>query len=81
MPGPGASGLSLFAREDESMTANLLTTAEAARRLGLTRSRVIQLIHAGYIPAQKFSSVFMIPEDTLPTAPTWDTKPGPKPKG
>lgn len=59
---------------------NLLTTAEAAQRLGLTRARVIQLIHAGYIPAQKFSSVFMVPEDTLPAEPTWPTKPGPKGK-
>jgi hypothetical protein len=39
---------------------NLLTTEEAAKRLGVTPARVRQLILSGQLPARKFAKVNMI---------------------
>ena len=38
----------------------LLTTQQAADKLGVHRSRVHALIQAGRLPAQKFGNVYMI---------------------
>jgi excisionase family DNA binding protein len=43
----------------------LLTTQQAAERLGLTDSRVRQLILEGRLPAQKFGHLNMIREKDL----------------
>ena len=43
----------------------LLTTQDAADRLGVHRSRIHALIQAGRLPAQKFGSVYMIKEEDL----------------
>lgn len=39
---------------------HLLTTEEAAQRLGVTAARVRQLILSGQLPAKKFAKVNMI---------------------
>jgi excisionase family DNA binding protein len=44
---------------------NLLTTPEAAERLGVTVTRVQQLIAAGRLPAQKRGRDYFINEDDL----------------
>lgn len=54
-----------------------LTTKEAAKRLGLTRARIVQLIRAGSIKAVRFGQAYQIKESDLLTA-TWNKKPGPK---
>ena len=38
----------------------LLNTAQAARALGLTPGRVVQLIHAGRLPAEKLGRDWVI---------------------
>ena len=43
----------------------LLTTQQAAERLGLTDSRVRQLVLEGRLPAQKFGHLHMIREQDL----------------
>jgi excisionase family DNA binding protein len=43
-----------------STTDERISTAEAADALGITRQRVIQLIAAGRLKAEKFASVYMI---------------------
>jgi excisionase family DNA binding protein len=45
----------------------LLTTEEVAKKLGITRGRVIQLIHEKVIPyiPNKFSSAYQIEESDL----------------
>jgi len=43
----------------------LLTTQQAAERLGLTDSRVRQLVIEGKLPAQKFGHLNMIREQDL----------------
>jgi excisionase family DNA binding protein len=45
----------------------LLTTQQAAERLGLTDSRIRQLILEGRLPAQKFGHLNMIREQDLKT--------------
>jgi excisionase family DNA binding protein len=54
-----------------------LTTREAAKRLGLTRARINQLIRSGYIKAKRFGQVYQIAEEDLAAA-KWNRKPGPK---
>jgi excisionase family DNA binding protein len=39
---------------------DLISTNEAAEKLGITRQRVLQLIEAGRLPATKFANVYMI---------------------
>ena len=56
-----------------------LTTSEAAKRLGLSRVRITQLIKAGVIKATRFGQVYQIKEADLLAA-TWNKKPGPKGK-
>jgi excisionase family DNA binding protein len=53
---------------------NLLTTKQAAERLGVTVTRVQQLIAAGRLPAQKMGRDFFIKEDDLKLVE--DRKPG-----
>lgn len=57
----------------------LLTTQQAAEKLGLTDSRVRQLILEGRLPAQKFGHLNMIREQDL--ALVEDIKRGRPPKG
>ena len=55
----------------------VLTTKEAAKRLGLTPGRINQLIRAGHIKATRFGSSYQITEADLLAA-KWNKKPGPK---
>ncbi len=59
---------------------NLLTTSEAAERLGVTRWRVNALIQAGRLKAEKKGQIYLIAESDL--AAVSERKPGrpPKPK-
>jgi excisionase family DNA binding protein len=59
-------------RKTERM--KLLTTQEAADRLGVTSVRVRAMILAGRLPAEKFGHVHMIREEDL--ALVADRKPG-----
>lgn len=43
----------------------LLTTAEAAERLGVHRSRVNVLIESGRLPAERYGRAFLIKEEDL----------------
>jgi excisionase family DNA binding protein len=43
----------------------LLTTKQAAEKLGVSDARVRAMIKAGQLPAQKFGHVHMINEDDL----------------
>lgn len=43
----------------------LLTTAEAAERLGVHRSRVNVLIESGRLPAERYGRAFLIKEKDL----------------
>jgi excisionase family DNA binding protein len=52
----------------------LLTTQEAAERLGVTSARVRAMIIAGRLPAEKFGHVHMVKEEDL--ALVADRKPG-----
>ena len=68
--------------------ANLLTTAQAAAALGVTRPRVIQLINAGRLPAEKVGMQFLIKpadlekvKDRKPGRPATSDKPRRKRKG
>lgn len=42
------------------MSADHITTNEAASELGVTRQRVLQLIREGRLKAEKFANVYMI---------------------
>ena len=44
---------------------NLLTTKEVAERLGVTPRRVVAMIQAGRLPADKFGRDYMIKEKDL----------------
>jgi len=50
---------------DMSNVDEHISTAEAADALGITRQRVIQLIAAGRLKAEKFASVYMIRRSDL----------------
>jgi excisionase family DNA binding protein len=52
----------------------LLTTQEAAERLGVTSTRIRAMILAGRLPAEKFGHVHMIREEDL--ALVADRRPG-----
>lgn len=60
--------------------SKLLTTAQVARKYGLSQKRILQIIRAGHIRAWKSDGKFVIPEEYLPETPSWPTKPGPKAK-
>lgn len=53
---------------------NLLTTKEAAERLGVTTVRVCAMITAGRLPAERFGRAYMIKESDLKLVA--DRKPG-----
>lgn len=55
-------------------TATLLTTAEAAERLGISRRRVLALIRAGRLDAQKTGRDWLLYEAAL--AAVADRRPG-----
>jgi excisionase family DNA binding protein len=57
---------------------NLLTTPEAAARLGVTVTRVQQLIAAGRLPAEKMGRDYFIKESDLKLVA--DRRPGRPPK-
>jgi excisionase family DNA binding protein len=57
---------------------NLITTKEAADRLGVTVQRVHALISVGRLPAEKFGRDYMIDESDLKLVE--DRKPGRPPK-
>ncbi len=42
------------------MTSDYISTTQAARELGITRQRVLQLIKQDRLKAEKFANVFMI---------------------
>jgi excisionase family DNA binding protein len=44
---------------------NLLTTKEAAKRLGVTPERVCAMIIAGRLPAERFGRAYIIKEGDL----------------
>lgn len=54
----------------------LLTTKQAAARLGITRFRVHQLIWQGILPAEKWGRDYQIKEEDLEQARARRTKPG-----
>jgi excisionase family DNA binding protein len=54
--------------------ANLITTAKAGEALGVTRHRVIALIRAGRLPAEKVGMQYLIKPADL--AKVRDRKPG-----
>jgi excisionase family DNA binding protein len=56
------------------------TAEEAALELGVTPSRVRQMIRAGLLPARRFGKVHVITRAALKTAEQRKTKPGPAPK-
>ena len=56
----------------------LLTTSEAAEKLGVTRWRVNALIRDGRLKATKVGQIFLIEEKDL--IPVMDRKPGRPPK-
>jgi excisionase family DNA binding protein len=43
----------------------LLTTSEVAKKLGVTRWRVSQIIQSGKLKAKKFGQIYLINEDDL----------------
>ena len=56
----------------------MITTEQAAERLGVTAARVRVLIREGRLPAQKFGKAHMIDENDLELVA--DRKPGRPPK-
>jgi len=52
----------------------MITTTQAARILGVSRMRVVHLIHAGRLPAKKFGERWAIREKDLELVK--DRKPG-----
>ena len=60
--------------------ANLLTTSEAAARLGVNASRVRQLVLEGRLPAQKRGRDLFIDEKDLKLVEARKTGRPPKPK-
>jgi excisionase family DNA binding protein len=58
---------------------NLITTADAAEKLGISVDRVQALIRAGRLPATRFGRAYMINEKDL--AKVKDRKPGRPAKG
>ena len=52
----------------------MITATDAANRLGVTRGRVIQLINAGRLPAEKVGMQYLIKPADL--AKVKDRKPG-----
>jgi excisionase family DNA binding protein len=52
----------------------VLTTAEAAERLGISPRRVLELIQGGRLPAKPFGNTYMINEKDL--ALVEDRRPG-----
>jgi len=49
----------------ETETNNLISVTEAAKRLGVIRQRVFQLIKAGKLPAKMVGSQYVIQESDL----------------
>jgi excisionase family DNA binding protein len=47
------------------MDRDYITTTEAARLLGISRNRVLALIKAGRLPAEKIGGVWLIKADDL----------------
>jgi excisionase family DNA binding protein len=59
---------------------NLLSVTEAAKRLGVIRQRVFQLIQSGKLPAVKVGSQYVIKESDLELVKDRKTGRPPKPK-
>lgn len=59
-------------------TIRMVTTDEAADRLGVSRRRVLVLIHEGRIKAKQFGRTWVVDEKSL--ASVKPLKRGPKPK-
>ncbi len=60
--------------------ADTLTAEEAATELGVTPSRIRQMIRGGLLEARRFGKVHVIPRSALKSAGQRKTKPGPAPK-
>lgn len=56
----------------------MLTSSQAAKKLGVTPRRVIAMITAGQLHSEKFGHIHMIHESDLAKIPDV-RKPGPKP--
>lgn len=59
----------------------LLSVAEAAKKLGVTRGRVNQLIANNRLPAQKIGRAYVVREDDLKLVENRQTGRPPKAKG
>ena len=57
----------------------MLTTEEVAEKLGITRGRVVHLVTAGVIKAQKRGKMLFIEPAEVEKARKRKTKPGPTP--
>lgn len=60
------------------MVKGLITTKDAKEELGISQARVIALIRAGRLPAEKVGGIWLIKEDDLGLVK--DRKPGRPPK-
>jgi excisionase family DNA binding protein len=58
----------------------LLSAVEAAKRLGVSRRRVLAMINAGLIKAQRVGSYWVIDEAALNTPEVRQRRPGRPPK-
>lgn len=57
----------------------MLTTRQAAEKIGVTPGRIHQLIQAGVIKAQRYGQIWLIQETDLEQS-KWCRKPGKKKK-
>jgi excisionase family DNA binding protein len=62
------------------MSTGLLTTQDAAERLGISTRRVIKLITDGRLPATRFGKNYMVKESDLSLVSERKTGRPPKPK-
>jgi excisionase family DNA binding protein len=56
------------------------TAEEAATKLGVTPSRVRQMVRSGLLDAKRFGKIHVITKAALESAKQRKTKPGPTPK-
>jgi len=57
-----------------------ITTEEAARIIGVTRSQVRYLLHKGVLKGQRFGYMWMVDKESAERYAVSDRKPGPKPR-
>lgn len=59
----------LFRRNVRAMSTTLITTTEAAEKLGLTVRAIQKMIEVGRLPAQKVGRDYLIAPDALESIP------------